>query len=96
MLVRRPAGYAFRRVIPTYLRELMRRRELWVTLDTNDKSLAKSRACAPSLATGRLYSGVHRLTKELFQDINDSLRESVDDPEALVMGGVDIDPCAST
>lgn len=57
----------------------MRRRELWVTLDTNDKSLAKSRACAISLATDRLFSGVHRVTQELFQDINDSLRESVDD-----------------
>ncbi|WP_148301372.1 DUF6538 domain-containing protein [Asaia prunellae] len=67
MLVRRPAGYAFRRVIPTHLRELMRRRELWVTLDTNDKSLAKSRACAISLATDRLFSGVHRVTQESFR-----------------------------
>jgi len=40
-----PAGYAFRRVIPTLLRELMGQRELWVTLDTNDKLLAKGGAC---------------------------------------------------
>jgi len=73
MLVRRPAGYAFRLVIPTHLREQMRRRELWVTLDANDKSLAKSRVCSIFLATDRLFSGVHRVTQGLFQDINDSL-----------------------
>ncbi|MFT8354653.1 MAG: DUF6538 domain-containing protein [Gluconobacter japonicus] len=46
MLIRLQAGFHFRRGIPVRFRPALGKREIWHSLETFDRNLARTRACA--------------------------------------------------
>lgn len=78
MLIRRPAGYSYRQKVPLPIRAFLGKRELWIALDTNDKSLAKNRACEIFNLTNKLFSRLKIMAQELAQDSNDIIRDIID------------------
>ncbi|MBS1066540.1 integrase, partial [Gluconobacter kondonii] len=79
MLIRRPSGYSYRQKVPLPIRAFLGKRELWIALDTNDKSLAKNRASAIYILTNKLFSELKIVSKELAQDSNDTIRDIIDE-----------------
>ena len=78
MLIRRPSGYSYRQKVPLPIRAFLGKRELWIALDTNDKSLAKNRACEIFNLTNKLFSRLKIMAQELAQDSNDIIRDIID------------------
>ncbi|MGD7069379.1 DUF6538 domain-containing protein [Acetobacter sp. AAB5] len=89
MLIRRPSGYSYRQKIPLPLRPLLGKREIWVTLETNDRSLAKSRGCAIFCLTDKLF-GLLRIMadSELCQDANDFIRKDLPEHDRTLFDGI--------
>ncbi|WP_371858545.1 DUF6538 domain-containing protein, partial [Gluconobacter oxydans] len=54
MLIRRDAGYSFRQRVPDAIRTFIGKNEIWVSLDTNKKDIAKNRASAIYILTNKL------------------------------------------
>jgi len=88
MLIRRPAGYSYRQKVPFSIRKLIGKNELWIALETNDKALAKNRACAIYSLTNKLFSELKIVSKEvcfgnfpdeLAQNANDTIRDIIDE-----------------
>lgn len=57
----------------------MERREIWISLETNDKALAKNRACAIYSLTNKLFSELKIVSDELAQNANDTIRDIIDE-----------------
>lgn len=89
VLIRRPSGYSYRQKIPHNLRPAIGKRELWVTLETNDRSLAKSRGCAIFCLTDKLFGLLKFMDdNELCQDANDIIREDLRSPHKSLFDGI--------
>nr|WP_294917447.1 DUF6538 domain-containing protein [uncultured Neokomagataea sp.] len=55
MLIRLQSGFHFRRGIPLRFRLLLGKREIWHSLETSNRSLARTRACAMYGLTSQLF-----------------------------------------
>lgn len=78
MLIRRDAGYSFRQRVPDAIRTFIGKNEIWVSLDTNKKDVAKNRASAIYILTNKLFSELKIVSKELSHDENDIIRDIID------------------
>lgn len=65
MLVRRPSGYSYRTKVPASLREIVGKNEIWVSLVTNNKTVANSRICAVHSLTDELFIRLRLMSNEL-------------------------------
>lgn len=80
MLIRLQSGYHFRRAVPSHIRDIVGKKELWLSLGTNKREVAKPYACAVFAETERLFRSVMHLKTELSEDetfIRDELPEDV-------------------
>ncbi|WP_249196965.1 DUF6538 domain-containing protein [Gluconobacter cerinus] len=55
MLIRLQSGFHFRRGIPVRFRPALGKREIWHSLETLDRNLARTRACAMYGLTSQLF-----------------------------------------
>lgn len=55
MLIRLQSGFHFRRGIPVRFRTALGKREIWHSLETLDRNLARTRACAMYGLTSQLF-----------------------------------------
>lgn len=55
MLIRLQSGFHFRRGIPVRFRPALGKREIWHSLETLDRNLARARACAMYGLTSQLF-----------------------------------------
>lgn len=55
MLIRLQSGFHFRRGIPVRFRSALGKREIWHSLETLDRNLARTRACAMYGLTSQLF-----------------------------------------
>ncbi|WP_371822776.1 MULTISPECIES: DUF6538 domain-containing protein [unclassified Gluconobacter] len=55
MLIRLQSGFHFRRGIPVRFRAALGKREIWHSLETLDRDLARTRACAMYGLTSQLF-----------------------------------------
>ncbi|WP_308410032.1 DUF6538 domain-containing protein [Komagataeibacter saccharivorans] len=58
MLIRLQSGYHFCRAVPSHTRDIVGKKELWLSLDTNKREVAKPYACAVFAETERLFRSV--------------------------------------
>ncbi|MEW9273323.1 DUF6538 domain-containing protein [Gluconobacter oxydans] len=86
MLIRRASGYSFRQRVPDGIRNFIGKNEIWVSLDTNDKPIAKNRAYAICGLTNKLFSRLKIVSNELCgqsfelaQSANDTIRDIIDE-----------------
>lgn len=80
MLIRLQSGYHFRRAAPSHIRDIVGKKELWLSLGTNKREVAKPYACAVFAETERLFRSVMHLKTELSEDetfIRNELPEDV-------------------
>ncbi|WP_370664289.1 DUF6538 domain-containing protein [Neokomagataea thailandica] len=70
MIIRRESGYSFRQKVPLPLRPVLGKGEIWIALDTNNKSVAKNRSCAIYQLTNNLFSGLKIVSNEISQNAN--------------------------
>lgn len=78
MLIRLPSGYHFRRRVPSHIRDVIGKNELWLSLGTSKRETAKPYACAVYAQTERLFRSVSHIKTELNENeafINDELPE---------------------
>lgn len=65
MLIRLPSGYHFRRRVPSHLRDVLGKREVWHSLGTTKRDMAKAYACEVYVSTEKLFMSATRLMDEL-------------------------------
>lgn len=88
MLIRLPDGYYFRRAVPSHIRDVIGKKELWLSLGTAKRETAKPYACAIFAETERLFRSVSLIKPELDENeslIRDNLPEDVHELFALVI-----------
>lgn len=71
MLIRRPSGYSYRRKIPTLLREVVGKSEIWFSLHTNNKVIANNRACVIHSSTNVFFAKLKKVFDEMSDDYED-------------------------
>ncbi|OUJ17364.1 integrase [Acetobacter orientalis] len=83
MLIRLQSGYHFRRAVPSHIRDIVGKKELWLSLGTNKREVAKPYACAVFAETERLFRSVMHLKTELSEDENFIRNELPEDVQEL-------------
>ncbi|WP_366125538.1 DUF6538 domain-containing protein [Acetobacter cerevisiae] len=77
-----PSGYHFRRRVPSHLRDVLGKREVWHSLGTTKRDMAKAYACEVYVSTEKLFISATRLMDELKEtedfiknELSDEMRE---------------------
>lgn len=83
MLIRLQSGYHFRRAVPSHICDIVGKKELWLSLGTNKREVAKPYACAVFAETERLFRSVMHLKTELSEDENFIRNELPEDMQEL-------------
>ena len=80
MLIRLQSGYHFHMPVSSHICDIVTKKELWLSLGTNKREVAKPYACAVFAETERLFRSVMHLKTELSENesfIRDELPEGV-------------------
>ncbi|MBL7237466.1 MAG: tyrosine-type recombinase/integrase [Komagataeibacter hansenii] len=83
MLIRLDSGYHFRRAVPSHIRDIIGKREIWHSLGTTKRHKAKSYACEIYAITERLFSSATRIMEELTESETFIMDELPDDVREL-------------
>lgn len=84
MLIRLQSGFHFRRGIPVRFRPALGKREIWHPLETLDRNLARTRACAMYGLTSQLFECISLAMSS--SEETSSLNKAVETfPEALAV-----------
>jgi len=78
VLIRLTSGYHFRRRVPSPIRDILGKNEIWHSLKTSSRSHAKPFACEIYAITERLFRSVSHISDEL-KDNEDFLRNELSD-----------------
>lgn len=78
MLLRLPSGYHFRRHIPSHLRDVLGKREVWHSLGTTKRDMAKTYVCEIYVSTEKLSFSATRLMDEL-KETKDFIKNELPD-----------------
>ncbi|MFT8512611.1 MAG: DUF6538 domain-containing protein [Liquorilactobacillus satsumensis] len=88
-LVRLDSGYHLRRWVPLDLRKILAKNEIWHSLGTNDKELAKSRACDIFSATSKFFIVVRNMTKSyIYHSANELICEMSSDNDKKILSEI--------
>lgn len=82
-LVRIGATYNLRRWVPLDLRKILRKNEMWHSLETSDVEVAKIRACAIFGLTSHFFASVRTMTKSYIYD--DALEVADGSPDRSII-----------
>ncbi|WP_143225576.1 DUF6538 domain-containing protein [Acetobacter pomorum] len=86
-LVKMSSGYHLRRWVPLDLRRILGKNEIWHTLETHDKEIAKIRGCAIFGLTSQFFMSVKKVKSYLYEPATD-LVDSLDIRDDLVKNAI--------